>query len=616
MLGEHYRKERELGRGGMATVYLCTDIRDGSRVAVKVLRPELGSVVTRERFVREIAFASELDHPRIPRVLESGTADGLPFYSMNFVEGESLRDRLKRQPKLSVDEVRRITVAIAGPMGYAHDRNIIHRDIKPENILLSGDKVYVLDFGVARAIAGAAGDRLTRTGITLGTPAYMSPEQVTAERDLDLRSDIYSLGCVVYEMLAGAQPFSGGSPQLMMAARFSRGPRALGSIRDDVPEAVAKAIEKAMGRKPEDRWQNVESFVDAMRPPKPVADDKTQSAESGSSETAPNEMLEQLKKSFADVYDVQSEMKGGGMSRLFLAMDLALRRKVVIKILPPDLLSPMMLGRFRRESEVTAALQHPHILPMISAGVKDGLVHYIMPFIDGESLRGLLEREHQLPIPYALRILREMTDALAYAHKLGVIHRDIKPENVLIQDGHAVLADFGIAAALAGGNGETGERLTGTGMSLGTVGYMAPEQALGERTVDARGDIYSVGVVGYELFAGVPPFLGATDQAILKAHLAREVPMVDAVRADTPKPVALAIKRAMQPDPALRFQNAAEFRVAIDLEVGTASATSNGLSSATRVVQARKFRRLSTKAKIGVSVVALLTIAAVAILAF
>jgi serine/threonine-protein kinase len=590
MLGEHYRIERELGHGGMATVYLCTDVRDGSRVAIKILRPELGSVVTKERFAREIAFVSELDHPRIPRVLAVGTAGLLPFYAMNFVDGESLRERLVKQRKLPVDEVRRITAAIAGPMSYAHERNILHRDIKPDNILLSGDKVYVLDFGVARAIAGAAGDRLTATGITLGTPAYMSPEQVSAERDLDLRSDIYSLGCVVYEMLAGTPPFSGGSPQVLMAARFSRMPRALSSIRDDVPEAMEKAIEKAMARFPDDRWQNVDAFVDAMLPPASMDE-----SSEGEMPSVQNDLLDQLKKTFADLYVVESEMKGGGMSRLFLATDVALRRRVVIKILPPDLISPMMLARFRRETEVTAQLQHPHILPVISAGVKDGLVHYIMPFIDGESLRGLLEREKQLSIPYALQILREMTDALAYAHKAGVIHRDIKPENVLIQDGHAVLADFGIAAALTGGETESGEGLTGTGMSLGTVGYMAPEQALGETTIDARADIYAMGVVGFELFSGAPPFSGGTDQAILIAHLTREAPAVDQARVDTPEAVSNAIKRAMQKDPSLRFQNAGEFRDAIDVAYQPTSEGTQGITASMTALQMKPHRRLSKK---------------------
>jgi serine/threonine-protein kinase len=561
MIGEHYRIERELGSGGMATVYLCTDVRDDTQVAVKVLRPELGSVVSRERFFREIEFAGHLDHPRIPRLLDSGMAGPLAYYAMNFVDGESLREKMNRERRLGVDEATRLTAAIAGPIAYAHERNIVHRDIKPENVLISGDKVHVLDLGVARAIVDSGGERLTRTGITVGTPAYMSPEQVTGTKDLDYRSDIYSLGCVVYEMLAGVPPFSGATPQLLMSARFSRTPVPLNTIRDDVPANVTSAIEKAMAYRPADRWQSLEEFVDALAPPGGETGNNASRAQSED-----NELLEKLKKTFADTYDVHSELSGGGMSRLFLATDIALRRKVVIKILPPDMISPMMLARFRRESEVTAQLQHPHILPVISAGVKDELVHYIMPFIEGESLRGLLEREPHIPIPFAARILREMIDALAYAHKFGVIHRDIKPENVLIQDGHAVLADFGIAAALSGDNG--GQRLTGTGMSLGTVGYMAPEQALGERNVDARSDIYSVGVVGFEIFSGQPPFTGATDQQILVAHLTKEAPIVTELRADTPATIAESIKKAMEKDPELRFQSASDFRDALESGTG------------------------------------------------
>jgi serine/threonine-protein kinase len=261
MLGGHYRIERELGHGGMATVYLCTDTRSGERAAVKVLRPELGSVVTKERFCREIGFVAELDHPRIPRIIESGTIDEVPFYAMNFVDGESLRDRLKREPQLPVAEVLRITKLITEPMRFAHSHGIVHRDIKPENIILSGDDVHVLDFGVARAVIGAAGDRLTRTGITVGTPAYMSPEQVTAERDLDSRSDIYSLGCVMYEMLAGVPPFRGTNPHTLMISRFTTPPRPLRAFRSDVPDAVERAIMRAMQRNPRERWQSVDELA-------------------------------------------------------------------------------------------------------------------------------------------------------------------------------------------------------------------------------------------------------------------------------------------------------------------------------------------------------------------
>ena len=287
-----------------------------------------------------------------------------------------------------------------------------------------------------------------------------------------------------------------------------------------------------------------------------------------------DDLLQDLRKSFADSYRVEHELMGGGMSRLFMATDLALNRKVVIKILPPELTSDMMAARFKREAEVTAHLQHPHILPIITAGLKNGLLYYIMPFISGESLRERLKREQKLPIDDAVSILCEVASALAYAHKQGVIHRDIKPENILLQDGQAVLADFGIAAALAGPGHVTGERLTHTGMTIGTVGYMAPEQALGGSDIDSRADIYSLGVVAYEMLAGKPPFVGTTTQAILAAHLTKPPPPVDRLREDVPIPICRAIEKALQKDPANRFQTAGEFGSACGTQTGKRSAIS------------------------------------------
>ncbi len=288
-------------------------------------------------------------------------------------------------------------------------------------------------------------------------------------------------------------------------------------------------------------------------------------------------MLENLRTAFADSYRVEEELTGGGMSRLFLATDLALNRKTVIKILPPELTSEMMATRFKRESEVTAHLQHPHILPIITAGLKAGLLYYVMPFISGESLRQRLKREGQLPIEDGARILGEVSSALAYAHRQGVIHRDIKPENILLQDGHAILADFGIAAALAGPDHVTGERLTRTGMSIGTVGYMAPEQSLGGTDVDARADIYSLGVVAHEMFAGAPPFVGANTHSILAAHLTQAPPRLDRLRRDVPVQICRAIEKALQKDPADRFQTATEFGAAFALGNGSRSGGSRAV---------------------------------------
>lgn len=265
VIAEHYRVERELGRGGMATVYLCTDLRDQKQVAIKVLRHELGSAVIIERFLREIAFASELDHPQIPKVLGSGVIDDVPYYVMTYIDGESLKKRLDREKQLPIADALKIACAIIEPTSYAHKRGIVHRDIKPDNVLISKDGVFVLDFGIARAIIESGGDRLTSTGIGVGTPAYMSPEQALGDRNLDVRSDIYSIGCVVYEMIAGIPPFVGPTAQVIISRRFAAPPPPLSEVRDNVPESVEDAIMKALAKSPADRWATVSEFGDALR---------------------------------------------------------------------------------------------------------------------------------------------------------------------------------------------------------------------------------------------------------------------------------------------------------------------------------------------------------------
>ena len=265
VIAEHYRVERELGRGGMATVYLCTDLRDQKQVAIKVLRHELGSAVIIERFLREIAFASELDHPQIPKVLGSGVIDDVPYYVMTYIDGESLKKRLEREKQLPIADAMSIACAIIEPTSYAHKRGIVHRDLKPDNIVISKAGVFVLDFGIARAIIESGGDRLTSTGIGVGTPAYMSPEQALGDRNLDVRSDIYSIGCVVYEMIAGIPPFVGPTAQVIISRRFAAPPPPLSEVRDNVPISVEDAIMKALAKSPADRWATISEFGDALR---------------------------------------------------------------------------------------------------------------------------------------------------------------------------------------------------------------------------------------------------------------------------------------------------------------------------------------------------------------
>jgi len=271
-LSGRYAIERELGRGGMATVFLARDLRHDRPVALKVLHHHLAAMLGPERFQREIRFAARLQHPHILTVLDSGEAGDQLWFTMPYVEGESLRDRLSRQKQLPVADALRIARDTADALDYAHQHGVIHRDIKPENILLTARHALVADFGIARALGARTGGQpggqaeagLTETGMSLGTPAYMSPEQASGERELDQRTDIYSLGCVLYEMLAGEPPFTGPTAQVVLTRRFTEAPRPLRQVRDAVPAEIEAAVATALARSPADRFENAGDFARAL----------------------------------------------------------------------------------------------------------------------------------------------------------------------------------------------------------------------------------------------------------------------------------------------------------------------------------------------------------------
>jgi serine/threonine protein kinase/Tol biopolymer transport system component len=266
-LADRYRIERELGQGGMATVYLAADLKHDRKVALKVLKPELAAVLGAERFVVEIKTTASLQHPHILPLFDSGTADGFLFYVMPFIEGETLRDKLNRETQLSVDEAVRIAREVAEALDYAHSKGVIHRDIKPENILLANGRPMVADFGIALAVSAAAGGRMTETGLSLGTPHYMSPEQATAEKEISARSDVYSLASVLFEMLAGEPPHSGGSAQSIIMKIIAEPAPDVTKFRKTVPPNVAAAVARALEKVPADRFQSAKAFADALGNP-------------------------------------------------------------------------------------------------------------------------------------------------------------------------------------------------------------------------------------------------------------------------------------------------------------------------------------------------------------
>jgi len=263
-LSDRYRLERELGQGGMATVYLAHDLKHDRDVAIKVLHPDLGAALGGERFLSEIRTTARLQHPHILPLLDSGEADGLLYYVMPLVTGETLRARLERDRQLPVDEAIRTAREVADALGYAHGLGVIHRDIKPENILLQGGHALVADFGIALAVQSAGGQRMTQTGLSLGTPQYMSPEQAMGERTIDARSDVYALGAVTYEMLVGEAPFTGPSVQAIVARLITEEPRALSSQRKAVPDHVEAAVLRALEKLPADRFATATEFAAAL----------------------------------------------------------------------------------------------------------------------------------------------------------------------------------------------------------------------------------------------------------------------------------------------------------------------------------------------------------------
>jgi eukaryotic-like serine/threonine-protein kinase len=266
-LGSAYQIERELGQGGMATVYLADDLKHQRKVAVKVLRPELAAALGADRFTREIRIAARLQHPHILPLLDSGQAEGFLYYVMPYVDGQSLRDRIAREGELPVHEAVRLLVEVVDALTFAHSQGVVHRDIKPDNILLSGRHALVMDFGVAKAVSEATGRQtLTTAGVAIGTPAYMAPEQATADPNIDHRVDIYAIGVMAYELLTGRTPFAGLTPQQMLAAHVTESPAPMTRYRPSLSPALSSVVMRCLAKHPADRWQTAQELLSQLEP--------------------------------------------------------------------------------------------------------------------------------------------------------------------------------------------------------------------------------------------------------------------------------------------------------------------------------------------------------------
>jgi serine/threonine protein kinase/Tol biopolymer transport system component len=566
----HYRIIERLGGGGMGVVYKALDLKLDRPVALKFLAGQRGgSEEHKRRFLREARAASALDHPNVCTVYEiAETADGALFIVMAYCEGETLRARLDRGP-LPIGEAVAIAQQIAAGLARAHERGIIHRDVKPGNAMLTpggsaGGTVKLVDFGIAKL---ADQSRLTRTGKAVGTAAYMSPEQFHGE-PVDPRIDVWSLGVVLYEMVTGHLPFEAADEKLMVRAILGRTPLPMAALRPGVPPALERVVERALAKAPADRYARIEAmrsdladlaellgpsrlpdegstlFDLPVLPPIPSAP-----ASASPSQDAGAGLLGET----VGPYEILEVLGGGGMGVIYRARDPRLHRIVALKFLPPELTrDPEAKARFVQEARAASSLDHPNLCTILELGeTPDGRLYLAMPCYDGETLRRRIERG-PLPVEAALDIATQIAAGLAKAHRNGIVHRDIKPPNVIVTaDGVVKILDFGLAK-LAGS-----AAISAAGSSLGTPAYMSPEQARGD-AVDPRTDLWSLGIVCYEMLAGQRPFRGERAQTVIYAILNERPQPLREIRPEIPPEVARIVDRLLAKPRAARYATVEE----------------------------------------------------------
>jgi eukaryotic-like serine/threonine-protein kinase len=551
-----YRVLERLGGGGAGVVYKAEDLKLGRTVALKFLSTyRSGNEADKRRFLREARASSVLDHPNICTVYEiDETEDERLFIAMSFCEGETLKQRIERGP-LPLLEAVHLAAQIAAGLAAAHAKGIVHRDVKPANVMVMPDgRVKIVDFGIAKL---ADQSRLTRDGTAVGTAGYMSPEQIRGEA-IDARVDVWALGVVLYEMIAGRAPFAADTDQVRVRRILTHEPAPIPTLRPGVPPDLARIVERALAKDPAERYTRIDemradllALAAALGSPLPPDTlDPTLREIPSSSSAGPRATQDtgNLAGRVVAHYRILEHVGGGGMGIVYKAEDLRLSRTVALKFLPPELTrDPEAKSRFLQEARAASGLDHPNICTIHEVGeTDDGRLYLAMPHYDGETLRKKLERG-PLSIDEATDIAQQIARGLAKAHRGGIVHRDIKPANLMVtSDGVVKILDFGLAKLVGSA------AITRTGSSVGTPAYMSPEQARGEE-VDHRTDLWSLGVVLYEMVAGQRPFRGEHEQAVLYSLLNERPKPLTQVRPDAPPELERIVEGLLAKDPADRY---------------------------------------------------------------
>ena len=555
--------ERSLGAGGMGNVYLVRS-PDGTPYALKLLDPEstAGDPDFKRRFMREAEFAMTLHHHNLIPVLDAGEDSelGVCYILMSYMPGGSVKDRVRAQGRFPVVKAVSIVARIAAALEMAHYHGVVHRDIKPDNILFDADGTPRLgDLGVARFTDDARHAETTAKGAIIGTPAYMAPEQMMDAHGIDARADIYSLGVVLYEMLAGKRPYEGCSAMELMAKAIKGEPLPdVRVARPDVPEAVAHALARMTAPSPEDRPRTVRDVVEMLEravdgtgsgpsakpPPGEARQEKAMPDADDGPEVGSRASLFSPGEEFRG-YVVERQIGAGGLGTVWLARHQVLDTLFALKILDPSVAeeTPEYVERFVREAKLATKIRHPSLVAVHDAGYDAGKGVYFlaMDYVKGDTLRDVIAFGGALPEKEAVRIVLQVADVLAAAQRFGMVHRDLKPENIMLtKEGAVKLLDLGVAKISSG----IDSLKTKANAVFGTPAYIAPEQAVDASAVDTRADVYSLGVILFELLAGRRPYTGDTPMEVLRQLLAPSpIPDVRTVSKEVSPNVAEVLAR-------------------------------------------------------------------------
>ena len=560
VLAERYEILKRLGEGGMGAVYKARDRELERLVALKVIRPELaGNPDILRRFKQELILARQVTHKNVIRIFDLGMGEGRKFITMDYIEGRDLKSILVERGKLPPEEAVPIIRQVCRGLEAAHAESVVHRDLKPQNIMVdAAGRVWVMDFGLARSMEMAG---LTRTGALMGTPDYMSPEQARGEK-VDARSDVFSLGIIFYEMLTGRLPFEADTLMATLLKRVQEKAIAPNAVDPAIPDHLSAVVMRCLEANVAGRYQAVEEILaDLAADQQPTLAGRAQPSVVSLETIGPGAQ-------FGPRYRIESLIGAGGMGKVYKAYDKDLDRTVALKVVRSEFASdPGSMQRFKQELLLASRISHRNILRIHDLGDVDGLKFISMAYVEGKDLHDLLTESGRMSAERAVHIAKQLAAALDAAHTEGVAHRDLKPRNVLIDEtDHVYVSDFGLAKSLEGG---VATQMTRAGEVLGTPRYMSPEQAE-SKPADHRSDIYSFGVILYEMVTGAPPFAGDSNMQVMYQHVTQKPKNPKLLNPELPDYLAAVILKCLEKDPARRYQQARE--ILHDLESAAAPA--------------------------------------------